>query len=425
LYKRGDLNHISRTLRVLDELRGFRRGRHLSEIASQLGASERTIRRDLADLRSAGFEIESLTLGGRAAARLVEKTYSNIAITRRERYTLLAIGSLFDVLRGTPLWEDVKSLQAKLAQRMSPEEREEHATFGERFAYVPDGGTKAYAGKEDVLDALLTGVLSRRIVRFAYRDSRGRVRKGRIAPYTMVLYKHGLYVIGSRVREPGEKAPEKPADQPPADQPPADQPPADQPPADRTPADQPPADQPPADRAPVDQTSADRTSADQPPTDRTPTDQPATDRTATEPIAQLVVYAVERFTEADALRNAPFIVPSGFHVTDVLNGAFGIHVASSDAPPRRVVIEFSAAKAAFVRARIWHPTQNFEELPDGRVRLAFTCASLIPVVSWVLEWGPHAKALEPPELVADVIAELDAARRAYDPVDSAAPASLD
>ena len=75
---------------MLDELRGFRRGRRLSEIAAQLGASERTIRRDLADLRSAGFEIESVEIGGRAGARLVERTYSNIAITRRERYTLLA-----------------------------------------------------------------------------------------------------------------------------------------------------------------------------------------------------------------------------------------------------------------------------------------------------------------------------------------------
>ena len=42
----------------------------------QLGASERTIRRDLADLRSAGFEIESAGDRGRAGARLVERTYS-------------------------------------------------------------------------------------------------------------------------------------------------------------------------------------------------------------------------------------------------------------------------------------------------------------------------------------------------------------
>jgi predicted DNA-binding transcriptional regulator YafY len=78
-----------------------------------------------------------------------------------------------------------------------------------------------------------------------------------------------------------------------------------------------------------------------------------------------------------------------------------------------VVIEFSAERAAFVRARVWHPTQVFEELPDGRVRLTFTCASLIPVVSWVLEWGPHARAIEPPALVAEIVGELDAARRAY------------
>jgi predicted DNA-binding transcriptional regulator YafY len=339
LYRRGDLNHISRVLRVLDELRGFRRGRPLSQIAAQVGASERTIRRDLADLRSAGFEIESVALGGRAGARLVERTYSNIAITRRERYTLLAIASLFDVLRGTPLWEDVSSLQRKLEQRMSPEERAEHASLGDRFAYVPDGGTKAYEGKEDILDALLTGVLSRRVVKYAYRDARGRTRQGYFAPYTMLLYKHGLYVVGCRLREPG-------------------------------------------------------------------------DGRAIDPATPIAVYAVERFTEAEHLRNAPFTAPPGFQITEILNGAFGIHVMTGT-PPHRVVVEFSAERAAFVRARIWHPSQTFEELPDHRVRLTFTCASLIPVVSWVLEWGPHARAIEPPELVAEIIAELDAARRAY------------
>jgi proteasome accessory factor B len=339
VYKRGDLNHISRALRVLDELRGFRRGRRLADLAAQLSASERTVRRDLADLRSAGFEIERVMLDGRAGARLVERTYSNIAITRRERYTLLAIASLFDVLRGTPLWEDVSSLQRKLEQRMTPEERAEHASLGDRFAYVPDGGTKAYEGKEDILDALLTGVLSRRVVRFAYRDARGRARHGHLAPYTMLLYKHGLYVVGSQLAEPG-------------------------------------------------------------------------DGRAIAPGTPISVYAVERFTLAEHLRSAPFAAPAGFRIAEILNGAFGIHVMT-DAPAHRVVVEFTAEKAAFVRARAWHPTQQFEELDDGRVRLAFTCASLVPVVSWVLEWGPHARAIEPPALVANIIAELDAARRAY------------
>jgi predicted DNA-binding transcriptional regulator YafY len=333
VYRRGDLQHVARVLRVLDELRGFRRGRRLSDLAREAGASERTVRRDLADLRSVGFEIEAVLIEGRAGARLVEKTYSNIAITRRERYTLLAIASLFDVLRGTPLWEDVKSLQQKLEQRMSVDERAEHAAFGDRFAYIPDGGTKAYEGKEDILDALLTGVLSRRVVRFAYRDARGRARRGHLAPLTMALYKQGLYVVGCPLKEPRDV-----------------------------------------------------------------------------PALPVVVYAVERFVEAEPVRKASFAAPEGFRLADLLDGSFGIHVAGER---RRVVIELSAEKAPLVRARVWHPAQAIEELGSGGVRLAFPCASLAPVVSWILEWGPHAKAIEPPELVAEVVRELDAARAAY------------
>ena len=339
MYRRGDLSQTSRTLRVLDELRGFRRGRRLAEIAAELRVSERTVRRDLADLRAAGFEIESVTIAGRAAARLVERSYSTISITRRERYTLLAVAGMFEVLRGTPLWEDVASLTTKLEQRMSPEERAEHATFGERFAYIPDGGTKAYAGKEDILDALLTGVLSRRVVRYGYRGATGRVRHGLLAPYTMAIYKHGLYVIGSQLAAP-------------------------------------------ADGKAI---------------------------TAGTPIR---IYAVERFTEAEHLRKAPFAPPPDFRIAALLHGAFGIHASASEAPVQ-VVVEFSAARAALVRARIWHPTQTVEDLPGGGVRLTFTCANLVPVVSWVLEWGPHARAISPPSLVANVIAELDAARELY------------
>ena len=339
MYRKGDLSHTSRTLRVLDELRGFRRGRRLSEVAAELRVSERTVRRDLADLRAAGFEIESVVIAGRAAARLVEKSYSTISITRRERYTLLAVGSMFEVLRGTPLWEDVASLAQKLAQRMSPEERAEHATFGDRFAYIPDGGTKAYAGKEDILDALLTGVLSRRVVRFGYRGATGRIRRGFLAPYTMAIYKHGLYVIGTELAA-------------------------------------------------------------------------ASDGKAIAEGTPVRVYAVERFSDAEHQRKAPFAPPADFRIAKVLDGAFGIHAGASD-PPERVVVEFSAARAAFVRARIWHPTQTVEELPDGGLRLAFTCGNLVPVVSWILEWGPHAKAIAPPSLVANVIAEIEGARAQY------------
>jgi len=108
------------------------------------------------------------------------------------------------------------------------------------------------------------------------------------------------------------------------------------------------------------------------------------------------VYAVERFTEAEHLRNAAFAAPPGVpDRRDPETGAFGIHVAT-DAACRTAWWSSSAPRRPrSCAARVWHPTQTFEELSDQRVRLTFTCASMIPVVSWVLEWGPHARAIEP------------------------------
>jgi predicted DNA-binding transcriptional regulator YafY len=71
--------------------------------------------------------------------------------------------------------------------------------------------------------------------------------------------------------------------------------------------------------------------------------------------------------------------------------------------------------ASFVRARVYHQDQKLDELPDGGVRLSFPSQNLSPIVSWVLEWGPQARFIDPPELVAKVVAELDAARKLYDP----------
>ena len=83
------------------------------------------------------------------------------------------------------------------------------------------------------------------------------------------------------------------------------------------------------------------------------------------------VYAIERFAEAEHLRGASYTVPADFDIKSVIHGAFGVHIGDAErAEP--VVVEFSKAKAALVRARDWHPTQRFEDLPDGRVRLEFS-----------------------------------------------------
>ena len=329
----------SRALRVLDALRGYKQGRWVGELATEVGASKRTVRRDITELQDAGFEIDLTKRGSRSIACLVtERNYSPVSITRRERFTLLAVRSVFDVLRGTPLHDDVQSVLAKLEQRLSTAERKESASLGERFAYVPDGGTKAYEDKGDIIDAIQTGILSRKVVRYSYKDSRGRATRGYLAPFALLLYRHGLYAVGSRGNDPA-----------------------------------------------IETSDWRRT---------------------------LGVFAVERFTEADHLRERIFEIPSDFKIGEVLHGAFGVHVGDP-AKAARVVVEFSRDKTALVEARAWHPTQQIERTPEGCTRLSFTVVNLEPLVSWILEWGPHARAVEPRELVARVVEELDAARRQY------------
>jgi predicted DNA-binding transcriptional regulator YafY len=252
---------------------------------------------------------------------------------------------MFDVLRGTPFYDDIESVLTKLAQRLAPDEENEHATFAERITYVPDGGIKAYDDKADVIDAIMTGVLSRKVIRYAYIEARGGRQRGYLAPFAIVIHKHGLYVVGLRLKRPEDGA------------------------------------------------------------------QLASARAVS-------TFAVERFTEAEHLRAFPYTTPEDFRLETALHDAFGVHLAASD-EPTRVVVEFSKDRAAYARARVWHRTQKVSELADGRVRIEFhTRARLAPIVSWVLEWGPHARAVEPPALVAQVVAELDAARAQYNSLKS-------
>lgn len=100
MYRRGEIGQVARALRVLDAMRGYKLGRRVGEIAAEVGASERTVRRDITELQDAGFDIEITKRDNRTIATLAsERNYSPVSITKRERFTLLAVRSVFDVLR--------------------------------------------------------------------------------------------------------------------------------------------------------------------------------------------------------------------------------------------------------------------------------------------------------------------------------------
>ena len=221
---------------------------------------------------------------------------------------------------------------------MSKKDRAELLDYGERVVYMPDHGTKSYAGKADVIDAIQTGMLARKVVEYRYADARGRARSGYLAPFVMIVYRNGLYAIGARLKDVSTDA--------------------------RT--------------------------------------------------APLGVFAIERFADAEHLRAHEFKLPKNLdaHLGSVMQGAFGPHLPD-EGGPHDVIVEFTREKALLVSSRTWHPSQQVTRLSNGRVRLEFQVPALAPVVSWILEWGPHARVISPDALVNEVIRELDEALAQY------------
>lgn len=68
-------------------------------------------------------------------------------------------------------------------------------------------------------------------------------------------------------------------------------------------------------------------------------------------------------------------------------------------PPTEVAIRFDADWARRIRERVWHPSQQLEEHPDGACTLRMTVEGLPTVASWVLGFAGHAVPLIPPRLV--------------------------
>jgi predicted DNA-binding transcriptional regulator YafY len=115
-----------------------------------------------------------------------------------------------------------------------------------------------------------------------------------------------------------------------------------------------------------------------------------------------------RDTETSALER--FELPVDFKIDDYLQGSFGIWRGTRKI---KVVIEFDASVADFVRSRRIHASQKISASADGTLRLSMTVGDLTELTSWVLGWGKKARVIEPEELVEQVTNELSQALNRY------------
>jgi predicted DNA-binding transcriptional regulator YafY len=94
---------------------------------------------------------------------------------------------------------------------------------------------------------------------------------------------------------------------------------------------------------------------------------------------------------------------------DVFANSLGVNTG----PPERVEIAFDAQLAPYIRARVWHASQQVRDAADGALTLTMHVCHDWALRSWILSWGPFARVIAPLELAAQVRDDLTAAGAKY------------
>jgi predicted DNA-binding transcriptional regulator YafY len=97
----------------------------------------------------------------------------------------------------------------------------------------------------------------------------------------------------------------------------------------------------------------------------------------------------------------------------VADDVFGNSLGVNTGPAERAEVAFDGRIAPFVRARVWHPSQEIRELPDGGVVLTLHVCHDWALRSWILGWGAFARVAGPPALAAAVARDLAEASAGY------------
>lgn len=118
-------------------------------------------------------------------------------------------------------------------------------------------------------------------------------------------------------------------------------------------------------------------------------------------------FAVDRIA-AVSLEKQTF-TPTEQVGDDVFANSLGVNTG----PAESVEIEFAAKVSPYVRARVWHASQQIREETDGRVVLQMDVCHDWALRSWIMSWGRDAKVISPAALAYDIRGDLTAASRQY------------
>jgi predicted DNA-binding transcriptional regulator YafY len=112
------------------------------------------------------------------------------------------------------------------------------------------------------------------------------------------------------------------------------------------------------------------------------------------------MFAVERIKSVTPTE-LPYQIPLHFDFDAFIEDALTV----MRGPRISVELEFDKPTAAWVKDRVWHPSQQLKRVSQGRMQMTLSVADSREVVGWVLSFGGGARVVRPDSLRTAVEAE--------------------
>lgn len=202
----GTFTQHRRLAKLREVLEGHPGGVELGDLAVMLHVTTRSVRRYLQELAVFTDHLESVetTPGGAHLWRIKPSERGRtVALRRTQAFGLLAARGVFDVMRGSALFDEMDNALRQvlmLAQRpvrsgVKGELASDHR-LEERLVYLPHP-PRNFVRRGEELDALFLAVAELYPLRFRYATAlEGKSAAILAHPYAMVLHRGSIHVVG-------------------------------------------------------------------------------------------------------------------------------------------------------------------------------------------------------------------------------------
>jgi predicted DNA-binding transcriptional regulator YafY len=307
--RRPDSQQLTRQWALLRLLSDATQPYSVKQLAEQLTTSKATIERDLATLER-DFAVVEETVGKQKKVYRIDhkvRALETVTFGTSELLAIYAASAALTSLSGTPMHEDLRSVQHKIRGFLSPRHNGGLDALSRVFTSHARGHVD-YEPQREQIDDLVDAIARRRVCELTYfAPTKGTTRTHRTRPLRLVWHRNTLYLLaclGDHQR-----------------------------------------------------------------------------------ITTLAVHRVRSLELTDETFVAPRIDVDA-HVAR----AFGIFVADQE---EEVEILFDAEVAWKIEERTFHPNEEKQREPDGRLRYRVRSSAQWEVIPWVQTFGPFAELVSP------------------------------